>query len=139
MRRRRRRQPATVPLRTEEEWAAASSGRGDARRDVFSSLRASSPEGMVLSGMEQAALLRAIAGLPPHLRTALMLVDVEGMGYREVADRLAAPLNTVRSRVHRARRRLRCAFVPDCLRDRNAHPAGGAGEQRKQSIRRASG
>lgn len=46
----------------------------------------------------------ALAQLPPGWRTTLMMVDVEGWSYEEVADALSIPVGTVRSRLHRARR-----------------------------------
>jgi RNA polymerase sigma-70 factor (ECF subfamily) len=49
---------------------------------------------------------RAIAELPEPLRLALVAVDVEGCAYREAAARSGAPIGTVMSRLHRARRRM---------------------------------
>lgn len=59
-----------------------------------------------LSDDVQAALRR----LPEDFRTAVVLCDVVGLSYEEIADALAVPVGTVRSRIHRGRRLLRAAL-----------------------------
>jgi RNA polymerase sigma-70 factor (ECF subfamily) len=54
-----------------------------------------------------AALRQAIAELPEERRIVLVLRDLEGLSYEEIAEALALELNTVRSRLHRARQQLR--------------------------------
>ncbi|WP_344006719.1 RNA polymerase sigma factor SigE [Nocardioides lentus] len=49
----------------------------------------------------------ALAALPPEFRAAVVLCDIEGMTYEEIADVLGAKLGTVRSRIHRGRAMLR--------------------------------
>lgn len=49
----------------------------------------------------------AIAMLAPDFRVALVLCDVVGYSYQEIADQLEVPVGTVRSRIHRARCHLR--------------------------------
>jgi RNA polymerase sigma factor (sigma-70 family) len=49
----------------------------------------------------------AVAALPPPERDALILHVWEDLGYQEIADALGIPIGTVRSRLNRARRRLR--------------------------------
>ena len=46
---------------------------------------------------------RALATLPPDFRAAVVLCDVEGLSYEEIAEILDAKLGTVRSRIHRGR------------------------------------
>jgi RNA polymerase sigma-70 factor (ECF subfamily) len=53
---------------------------------------------------------RAIADLPPDYRAAVVLCDVVGMPYEEIAASLGVPLGTVRSRIHRGRVLLRAAL-----------------------------
>ena len=48
-----------------------------------------------------------LEGLPPDQRRVLELRDLEGLDYREIADHLGVPIGTVRSRLNRARARLR--------------------------------
>ncbi len=55
-------------------------------------------------------LTRAMDGLPPELRTAILLVDVEGFTQREVAGMVGVPEGTVASRLFRGRRQLRTAL-----------------------------
>jgi RNA polymerase sigma-70 factor, ECF subfamily len=61
-----------------------------------------------LAAVEQKAFFvavdRALAKLPPDLRVTVLLADIEGLTYQEMADLLGCPLGTVRSRLHRARR-----------------------------------
>jgi RNA polymerase sigma-70 factor (ECF subfamily) len=56
------------------------------------------------------AIQHCLEGLPAEFRTAVVLVDVQGMDYVEAASVLGKPLGTVKSRLARARLRLR-----DCL------------------------
>jgi RNA polymerase sigma-70 factor (ECF subfamily) len=51
----------------------------------------------------ETALQRAIAELPEERRIVVVLRDLEGLAYEEIAAALDLPLNTVRSRLHRAR------------------------------------
>lgn len=53
---------------------------------------------------------RAIAGLRPEFRAVVVMVDVEGLQYREVAETLGIPVGTVRSRLARGRSRLQRAL-----------------------------
>lgn len=50
---------------------------------------------------------RALATLPPELREAVVLRDVNGLDYREIAEALGVPMGTVESRIFRGRTRLR--------------------------------
>ena len=49
----------------------------------------------------------ALAALPPEHRVAVVLCDIEGLSYQEIADVLDVKLGTVRSRIHRGRAALR--------------------------------
>jgi RNA polymerase sigma factor (sigma-70 family) len=64
---------------------------------------------------------RALATLPPDFRAAVVLCDVEGLSYEEIAEILGAKLGTVRSRIHRGRAMLRKAL---------AHRAPASGRKR---------
>jgi RNA polymerase sigma-70 factor (ECF subfamily) len=52
-------------------------------------------------------LQKAILALPPHQRTVVVLSDVQGLNYQEIADVLNVSLGTVKSRLSRARSSLR--------------------------------
>ena len=51
-------------------------------------------------------LSNAIASLPEDFRTVIILCDIEGFSYDEIADFVDVPVGTVRSRLHRARKML---------------------------------
>jgi RNA polymerase sigma-70 factor (ECF subfamily) len=53
----------------------------------------------------------AIAHLPEDFRTVVILCDIEGLTYEEIAEFLAVPLGTVRSRLHRGRSLLRSELM----------------------------
>jgi RNA polymerase sigma-70 factor (ECF subfamily) len=61
------------------------------------------PEGMTLSNELKETVERAIAALPEDLRTAIILRELEGMSYEEIAQTMECPVGTVRSRIFRAR------------------------------------
>ncbi len=54
---------------------------------------------------------QALAALPPDFRAAVVLCDIEGLSYEEIAQILGAKLGTVRSRIHRGRALLRAALA----------------------------
>jgi RNA polymerase sigma-70 factor (ECF subfamily) len=57
-----------------------------------------------------ADIQHALDALPPEFRVAVVLCDIEGLSYEEIAATLDIKLGTVRSRVHRGRSRLRAAL-----------------------------
>jgi RNA polymerase sigma-70 factor (ECF subfamily) len=65
------------------------------------------PEGRVLAGADKETLQRALEELPDVFREALVLRELEGMSYKEIADVTSVSLGTVMSRLARARTRLR--------------------------------
>lgn len=58
-------------------------------------------------------MVRALAGLSPEHRQILLLISLEGLSYREVAELLDIPIGTVMSRLARARERLRTRLEGD--------------------------
>ncbi|QBR93713.1 RNA polymerase sigma factor SigE [Nocardioides euryhalodurans] len=79
------------------------------------------PDSAVADRMFDDDVEQALASLPPEFRAAVVLCDVEGLTYEEIADILDAKLGTVRSRIHRGRAMLRRAL---------AHRAPAAGRVR---------
>ncbi len=65
------------------------------------------PERYAESNARRRALTDGIAALQPDMRAALVLRDVQGFSYEEVAQILDTPLGTVKSRINRARERMR--------------------------------
>jgi RNA polymerase sigma-70 factor (ECF subfamily) len=53
----------------------------------------------------------AVRELPDDYRAAVVLCDVVGLPYEEIAESLGVPVGTVRSRIHRGRARLRTTLV----------------------------
>jgi RNA polymerase sigma-70 factor (ECF subfamily) len=60
----------------------------------------------VLSQYLDEEVYEALSNLPPNFRMAVMLADIEGLSYKEIADALQIPIGTVMSRISRARRQL---------------------------------
>ena len=61
------------------------------------------PEGLTISQELQEVLERAIEAMPDDLRTAIILRELDGMSYEEIAQTMDCPVGTVRSRIFRAR------------------------------------
>jgi len=79
------------------------------------------PDAAYVEKMFDADVETALAELPPDFRAAVVLCDVEGLSYEEIADVLGVKMGTVRSRIHRGRA---------MLRDALAHRAPRAGRRR---------
>ena len=75
-------------------------------RDAAERPGSETPEAALIAKTESARLEAAIAGLPPLFRETLVLRDVQGLNYREVAEVTGVPIGTVMSRLARARRHL---------------------------------
>ena len=73
------------------------------------------------SVMHRQALDRALSTLSEEMRTPLILYDVEGLEYREIAEILDVPIGTIMSRIFRARQRMRPLLI-DLLGPRDAIP-----------------
>ena len=65
-----------------------------------------SAEDEVLDQITEAEVKAAIEALPEQFRMAVLLADVEGFQYKEIAEILDIPIGTVMSRLHRGRRAL---------------------------------
>jgi RNA polymerase sigma-70 factor (ECF subfamily) len=61
------------------------------------------------------ALARALAELPPELRTAVVLRDVEGLSTQEAAEIAGVSQAALKSRLHQARLRVRAAIGDEAL------------------------
>ena len=62
-----------------------------------------SPERLAQKDEVEETIYRAIEELPDDLRTAITLRELEGLSYEEIAQAMACPIGTVRSRIFRAR------------------------------------
>lgn len=101
-----RRRPRT---RVESLDAPLPTPRGDLLREIPDA--AANPEAIFEREQIDEAIQRALGLLSPELRIVVVLSDIEGQSYEEIAASLRVPLGTVKSRLHRARvslqRRLR--------------------------------
>ncbi|HET7687354.1 MAG TPA: RNA polymerase sigma factor RpoE [Candidatus Macondimonas sp.] len=89
-----------TPISSESEF-----GNGDSDALDFSSrLRdIDTPEALLLTEEVRHTIMNAIEDLPQDLRTAIILREIEGMSYEEIAKTMDCPVGTVRSRLFRAR------------------------------------
>ena len=66
----------------------------------------SNPETLLLESADAQLLRQALDELPVEFREVLVLRELEGMSYREIADLMSVPVGTVMSRLARGRERL---------------------------------
>jgi RNA polymerase sigma-70 factor (ECF subfamily) len=69
-----------------------------------------SPEDLVMESISEAEVKAAVEELPEQFRMAVLLADVEGFSYQEIADIMEVPIGTVMSRIHRGRKALQKAL-----------------------------
>ena len=89
--------PTAAPL--VDRWIGASTMR--AMRD---------PEREALAPLIEAEVRTALNALPEHFRLVIVLSDIEGLSYKEIADVVECPVGTVMSRLHRARKLLQVSL-----------------------------
>lgn len=92
--RRRTRHPETVDIDAIEPFS------------VFQEVQDDDPQGTFFDRIVDDEVLRAIDTLPEQFRETVVLSDVEGLSYEEIARVLEVPVGTVKSRLFRARRLL---------------------------------
>src|SRR5918994_6513610 len=93
--------------------------------------RERSPEQVYADGAFDPDVQAALDALPPDFRAAVVLCDIEGLSYEEIAATLGIKLGTVRSRIHRGRLLLREALAHRAPRRAHAGepgPAAATGE-----------
>lgn len=101
--RRQKRRPTTPlePLSADEEEIESPTWLAD---------DSESPEDAAARAELNEAIQKCLAKLPEDFRAAVVLVDLQGLDYSEAAEAIGKPLGTIKSRLARARSRLR-----DCL------------------------
>jgi RNA polymerase sigma-70 factor (ECF subfamily) len=102
-----------IAINTAKNWLVARKRRppstdidaADAEQyDIESRLKEQgTPENELLREEIKSTVFKAIADLPEDLRTAIMLRELEGMSYEDIAVTMDCPIGTVRSRIFRAR------------------------------------
>lgn len=81
------------------------------------------PETLLLRKADAQSLHHALEELPTAFREVLVLVEFEGLSYKEVAEMLGIPIGTVMSRMTRARHRLR-DFLRSVISSQADRPSG---------------
>ena len=98
-----RRAPTSTPTDIED---AETFDDGDHLRDL------NTPDSMLVTKQVGEAVNRAIDQLPEDLRTAIVLRELEGLSYEEIAESMQCPIGTVRSRIFRAREAIALELRP---------------------------
>jgi RNA polymerase sigma-70 factor (ECF subfamily) len=96
----RQRRPAETPLDDLDDgmWRL---------EPAYAAVQSRSAEDELLDWLGQADTIALVESLAAPYRQAVMLADVSGLSYKEIAEALDIPIGTVMSRLHRGRRRLR--------------------------------
>jgi RNA polymerase sigma-70 factor (ECF subfamily) len=84
-----------------------------------------SPEAEVLDSIPEDSVKQALEDLPEQFRMAVLLADVEGFSYKEIAEITDVPIGTVMSRLHRGRKALQKRLW-DLAEERGLVPAGSS-------------
>jgi RNA polymerase sigma-70 factor (ECF subfamily) len=84
----------------------------DKIQNYYSSIRAESADAndlqeKIFGGLLEDDVAQALETLPEEFRTVVILCDIEGLTYEEIAQFVDSPIGTVRSRIHRGRKMLR--------------------------------
>lgn len=121
--RKRQREPQKVSADEVEEF------------DLYQELKShdtqfeATPESIVLDSLVDSDIIDAIDDLPEQFRLAVVLSDIEGFSYAEMAEIMDVPMGTVMSRLHRGRKALQKRLW-ELARDRGiVKGADGSGNQ----------
>src|SRR5215831_6226858 len=93
--------PVTTPLPEGEEFYLY-----NRIRDMSGQELSAGAEEEVLSKYLDEDVYKALSDLPPNFRMPIILADIEGLSYKEIAEALQIPIGTVMSRISRGRRQL---------------------------------
>ena len=83
----------------------------DAIEDDIHDPEAPNPEQFLLKSFEAATIRKAIEALPPNLKEMIVLRELEGMAYKDIAAVIDHPIGTVMSRLSKARRQMQAILT----------------------------
>lgn len=112
-----------IAINTARNWQVASGRRpvtlnaiesedGETFNQIDNLTDISTPESQMASRQIVETVNAAIAALPEDLRTAIVLREIEGMSYEDIAQSMGCPIGTVRSRIFRAREAIAAQLRP---------------------------
>ncbi|MBF6615666.1 RNA polymerase sigma factor RpoE [Pollutimonas thiosulfatoxidans] len=112
-----------IAINTARNWQAASGRRpitlnaietedGETFSQIDNLTDNSTPESTLASRQVVETVNKAINSLPDDLRTAIVLREIEGMSYEDIAQSMGCPIGTVRSRIFRAREAIAAQLRP---------------------------
>lgn len=112
--------PITTPLPEGEDFYIYNRIRDMTGREL-----SAAAEDEVLSQYLDEDVYRALNNLPLNFRMPVILADIEGLSYKEIAEALQIPIGTVMSRISRARRQLQQSLW-EYAKERGYIPAGAS-------------
>ncbi|MCQ9616884.1 RNA polymerase sigma factor RpoE [Paenalcaligenes niemegkensis] len=112
-----------IAINTARNWQASSNRRpslinsyesedGETFDPIDNLTDISTPEAEMISRQVVETVNAAINELPEELRTAIVLREIEGMSYEDIAETMGCPIGTVRSRIFRAREAIAAELRP---------------------------
>lgn len=108
-----------------EKHTSRDDGLPDPVNPLWSTLDSVDPEADFFDSIVDEEILRAVDALPEEFRSVVLLSDLEGLSYQEIAEIVEVPVGTVKSRLFRGRRRLQEALYQYAM-DTGFLPAGVA-------------
>lgn len=103
--RKAKRQPKTV-----SEVVPGAESEDFSLFDRLAAASSETPEAVILDRIPDEKIKEALEDLPEQFRMAVLLADVEGFSYKEIADITGVSIGTVMSRLHRGRKQLQKAL-----------------------------
>lgn len=112
-----------IAINTARNWMASQSRRpsspslhqsedGETFDEIDNLIDINTPESLLASREIAESVNETIQALPAELRTAIVLREIEGLSYEEIAQAMGCPIGTVRSRIFRAREAIASKLRP---------------------------
>jgi RNA polymerase sigma-70 factor, ECF subfamily len=112
-----------IAINTARNWMASQSRRpsspslhqsedGETFDEIDNLTDNNTPESLLASREIAESVNESIQALPAELRTAIVLREIEGLSYEEIAQAMGCPIGTVRSRIFRAREAIATKLRP---------------------------